>query len=330
MSAGKNQKLKLLYLLKLLREETDEDHAMTMEEIIEGLADYDVNADRKTLYDDIRALEDFDLDILKERRGRQYYYACGEREFQLVEIKMLIDAVQSMKFLTENKTNELIERLVGMVSRYDAARLKKQIVPERRVKAWNERIYYNVDTIHKAIIDDRRIEFRYGQWDRNKQLVPRHDGVPYRVSPWRLIWDHDNYYLVAYDQKADIIKHFRVDKMSDVRVSKLEREGRDAYETTMTDDYRASHFGMYGGKPVQVAMVVENSLAGVMIDQFGRDVEMVPIDDEHFKVYADVAVSEVFIGWLIGVGKGIKIISPDEAVNAVKDTIRRLNEVYGI
>ena len=197
MAAGDNQKLKMLYLVKILSEETDDSHALSLQEITAKLAAYGVNADRKTLYTDFDALEKYGLEILKEQTGRQVYYHLATRSFELPELKLLVDAVQSSKFITEKKSRELIKKLESMVSIYEAKHLHRQVLITDRIKAMNESIYYNVDMLHEAINADRQIRFQYFQWTVSKKQELRRNGAWYQISPWCLMWDDENYYLVA-------------------------------------------------------------------------------------------------------------------------------------
>ena len=213
MPKSSNQKLKLIYLMKILLERTDETHSITMPEIIEALAAYDISAERKSLYNDIENLRVYGLDVIGTQEDRTYSYHIGNRQFELAELKLLVDSVQSAKFITAKKSNELIKKIEGLASKYEASQLHRQVFVTGRVKTMNESIYYNVDRIHTAIAENSRITFQYFQWNVDKKMELRHDGALYEVSPWSLSWDDENYYLIAYDGNEGIIKHFRVDKM---------------------------------------------------------------------------------------------------------------------
>ena len=213
MPKSSNQKLKLIYLMKILLERTDETHSITMPEIIEALAAYDISAERKSLYNDIENLRVYGLDVIGTQEDRTYSYHIGNRQFELAELKLLVDSVQSAKFITAKKSNELIKKIEGLASKYEASQLHRQVFVTGRVKTMNESIYYNVDRIHTAIAENSRITFQYFQWNVDKKMELRHDGALYEVSPWSLSWDDENYYLIAYDSNEGIIKHFRVDKM---------------------------------------------------------------------------------------------------------------------
>ena len=210
---GDHQKLKMLYLAKIFSEETDDQHALTMPEIIEMLARCGVNADRKTLYLDFDELRNFGMDIIAEQVGRNCYYHLGAREFELPELKLLVDSIQSAKFITDKKSNELIRKLETLTSKYEAKQLQRQVIITGRVKTMNESIYYNVDKIHDAINSGCQIRFKYFQWNVQKKMELRRGGIWYQISPWALMWDDENYYLITYDNYYDKIVHYRVDKI---------------------------------------------------------------------------------------------------------------------
>lgn len=210
MAKSSNQKLKLIYLMKILMEYTDEKHSLTMEEIKSKLQLYDISAERKSLYNDIENLRLYGLDIIGTKEDRTYSYYIGNRQFELAELKLLVDCVQSAKFITEKKSNVLIKKIEELASRYEAMQLQRQVFVAGRVKTMNESIYYNVDRIHSAIADNFQITFQYFQWNVDKKMKLRHNGIWYIVSPWSLSWDDENYYLIAYDSVEHIIKHFRV------------------------------------------------------------------------------------------------------------------------
>ncbi|MBR6350058.1 MAG: WYL domain-containing protein [Lachnospiraceae bacterium] len=328
MAKGTNQKLKQLYLVKIFTEETDDQHGLTLPEIISRLNAYGVNADRKTLYQDFEELRVFGFDIIGEQNGRSYYYYLGQRKFELPELKLLVDSVQSAKFITDKKSKELIKKLENMVSKYQAKQLQRQVFITGRVKTMNESIYYNIDKLHEAINTGRKIRFKYFQWNTKKEMELRRDGEWYETSPWGLMWDDENYYLVAYDSADDIIKHYRVDKMLKISVIDEPREGQKQFKAFNMPHYTRSLFGMFGGEEYHVTIEADNSMAGIMIDRFGKDIFIVPVGTDRFKTTVDIAVSSQFLGWIIALGDKVKITGPDEVVERMKDEIRRLSEQY--
>ena len=229
MPKGTNQKFKLYRLAQIMLERTDDEHYITMPEIISQLGKYEITADRRSIYQDLRDLEALGIEVEGEPEGKGYHYHVVSRPFELPELKLLVDAIQSSKFITEKKTNELIRKLEKLVSRYEAMGLQRQVYVSGRIKTMNESIYYAVDTIHNAISENRKIRFQYYQWNVKKEMVLRRDGAYYHVSPWGLSWDDENYYLVGYDSDAGEIRHYRVDKMIHIRMSEAPREGKEHF-----------------------------------------------------------------------------------------------------
>lgn len=326
---GDNQKLKMLYLVKIFTEETDDKHFLTMPQIIQRLAAFGVNADRRTLYLDFEELRHFGLDIVPVKEGRNCFYHLGCRHFELPELKLLVDSVQSAKFITDRKSKELIRKLEGLVSRYEGKKLHRQVVIAGRIKAMNESIYYNVDLLHEAINADRRIRFKYYQWNIRKEMILRRDGAWYQISPWALMWDDEYYYLVGYDAEDDKIKHYRVDKMLRISVAGERREGRERFRAFDMPRYSKSLFGMFGGEETRVTIEAENSMAGIVIDRFGKDILIEPVGQSHFRTVVNVAVSSQFFGWILAMGGGIRIVSPDHVVDRMKQQIKRFSDQYG-
>ena len=326
---GDNQKLKMLYLAKIFSEETDDNHSLTMPQIIEKLSLCGVNADRKTLYLDFEELRNFVLDIVAVKVGRDCFYHLGNRDFELPELKLLVDSVQAAKFITDKKSKDLIKKLEALVSKYEGKRLHRQVVISGRIKTMNESIYYNVDKLHEAIGADSQIRFKYYQWNVEKKMELRRDGAWYQVSPWGLMWDDENYYLIGYDAEDDKIKHYRVDKMLRIAVTGERREGKDQFKKFNLPHYTKSLFGMYGGNETRVTIEAENAMVGVLIDRFGKDIIIVPIDEDHFRTVVNVAVSKQFFGWIMALGEGIKITGPDAVVDQMKAEIVRMVRQYG-
>ena len=326
--AGNNQKLKLLYLIKIFIEDTDDQHALTLPQIVEKLDAYGVSAERKTLYQDFELLRDFGFDIIGQQARRNFYYHMGNRRFELPELKLLVDSVQSAKFITDKKSNVLIKKLEGMVSKYEARKLQRQVIISGRIKAMNESIYYNVDKLHEAIGTDRQIRFKYFRWNIKKEMELRKDGAWYQVSPWALMWDDENYYLVGYDAEDGKIKHYRVDKMWRISVADRKREGKEQFKAFNMPRYTKSLFGMFGGEEVKVTLEAENGMVGILLDRFGKDIPVKPVDADHFRTSVVVAVSSQFLGWIMALGDGVKIIGPDKVVARMKEEIRLISKMY--
>ena len=325
---GANQKLKMLYIVRLFSRETDDAHKLTMPEIISKLAAEGVNADRKTLYQDFDELRRFGFDIISEKDGHGFYYYLGSRDFELPELKLLVDSVQSSKFITDKKSDQLIKKLESLVSRYEGSQLHRQVIISGRVKTMNESIYYNVDKIHAAIGDNRQIRFKYFDWNLRKEMEPRYGGKWYKLSPWALMWDDEMYYLVAYDSKHETIIHYRVDKMTQIEMLDEAREGHEAFGRFNIAHYTNTLFGMFAGDETKVTIEAENRLVSVFIDRFGKDIIIAPIDDGHFRTTVTVAVSKHFFGWIMALDGDVKIVAPDSVVKQVKAEIERLAEKY--
>lgn len=324
MAKTSRQKLKLLYVLKLLFENTDEHHAITTQEIIDRLAANDIRAERKSIYDDINTLIDFGYDILQvqNRKGGGYYLAS--RDFELAELKLLVDAVQSSRFITTKKSRELIKKIERLLSKHDAGKLQRQVYVAGRIKTDNESIYYNIDEIHQAIQHNSQIQFTYLEWNLKKKMEPRKSGEQYQVSPWALVWKEENYYLIAFDNNTKSMKHYRVDKMGAVTMLNVPREGTELFSKVNLPDYTNQTFGMFGGEEEIVTLGFPNRLIGVVIDRFGKDIDIRPNGDDNFQVRVKVAVSGQFFGWLTGIGKEAKIISPSSVNIQYKERLKEI------
>lgn len=328
MPKSPRQKLKLLYLAQYLLRYTDEQNTVTIAELIAYLALQDISAERKSLYDDLETLRLFGLDIQQSREGRTVGYFIGERMFQLPELKLLVDSVQSSRFITSRKSMELIGKLEMLASEQEAKQLHRQVIVRGRIKTMNESIYYNIDAIQAAMEEDRSISFQYYEWNRERKRVFRHDGKRYAVSPWALMWDDENYYMPAYDHEAGFIKHFRVDKMSGIRTGETARQGKEAFEKLDLAAYSNAHFGMFSGEEEPVRLCFENELAGPVIDRFGADIALVPRDEGHFSVTVNAAVNVQFFGWLCGFGDRVRILSPESAVRGMKEHLASMTRLY--
>lgn len=328
MAKGSNQKLKLLSLARIFYQNTDEEHGLTVSEIIALLNQQEITANRKTIYQDLEELRHWGLDIVSTQEGTRTDYRLVSREFELPELKLLVDSVQSSKFITQRKSMELIKKLESLVSIYEAQQLHRQVILSGRVKNMNESIYYSVDKIHDAINQDQQITFQYFQWNVQKQPELRHEGTYYHISPWALLWDDEYYYLIGYDAASDKIKHYRVDKMLHLGISKEPRVGKSVFHRLNLPDYSRGLFGMYGGEALTVTLLCENAMVGPIIDRFGKDVHLVPVDEGHFRTRVSVVASEQFLGWVIALGRGVKILGPEKLVDAMRQEALRLAEQY--
>ncbi len=325
-----DQKLRTLYIMDILLERTDEKHMLNANEIIQILrAEHDIESDRKTIYGAVETLKTYGLEIIQVK-GKVSGYYVGSRIFELPELKLLVDAVQSSKFITSKKSTELIKKLETLTSKSEAEQLQRQVFIYNRIKTENETIYYSVDAIHEAIYQDRQITFQYSEWNAKKELSLKHDGAMYQVSPWALSWDDENYYLIAYDEKADLIKHYRVDKMKHIALTEEKRLGEDLFNSFDLAVFAKKTFGMYGGRDECVTLLCDNAIAGVVIDRFGQSVWMVPQDEKHFRVKVNVAVSKQFFGWLTGIGEQMKILEPESVRKEYQEYLANILSAYQV
>lgn len=322
MPRSTNQKMKLLYLQKLFMEETDEKHGVTLQDITDYLAKYDISVERKTIYSDIETLRQFGLDIIGQKSGGNYYYYLADREFELAELKLLVDSVQASKFITRKKSDSLIKKLESLTSSYEAKQLQRQVLVQDRIKTMNESIYYNVDALNAAFNNNVAIDFDYYAWTLEKKLERK--DTKSDISPWALIWDNENYYLLAYDLNAGIMKHYRVDKMRNIRLTTDTRKGLELYNKLDMARYTERVFDMYGGTEENVTIEFENSMIGVVMDRFGKDVMVIRCDEKHFRIHVDVEVSETFLSWIFGLGGRAKLISPQNVVEKMKDMAKAI------
>jgi predicted DNA-binding transcriptional regulator YafY len=316
-----NQKIKILYLMRVFLERTDEGHPMSVKELITYLNSLGISAERKTVYDDIETLRNFGMDILNRREKPAGFYLAS-REFELPELKLLVDAVQSSRFITSGKSRQLIGKLERLTSVHEARQLRRHVFVENRVRTMNESVYYSIDEIQRALTEDRQISFQYCEWTVEKELRLKKNGERYCVSPWGLVWQNENYYLVAYDQKCGKVKHYRVDKILQIRIEEEPRSGRELFENYDAGELTSRTFGMFGGKEETICLEAHNRLVGVVLDRFGRDIMIQRKDPEHFKTLIRVNVSDQFFGWIASLGPDAVIASPDD----VRDKYREFLE----
>ncbi len=309
MGSVENRRLRILYLADILNSESDEKHPVTMPELLEALRIRDVKAERKAIYEDIEALRRYGLDIVRAC-GRYGGYFLSSRRFELAELKLLADAVVSSKFITEKKTMDLINKLTTLTSRDCGKELKRQLYVTGRTKHVNEKIYYFVDTLHRAIDDRVQIEFLYYHFNSQKEKVYTNDKNYRTVSPYALCWDDENYYLVAYNPERKKIVHFRVDRMENVSLLSVPIDPMPPDFNLA--EYIGQRFGMFAGEEQEISLRFDNSLAEVVIDRFGQDIMMIPYDGNSFLINVKVNVGPPFYGWLFQFGDRVDILSPKE------------------
>lgn len=322
-----NQKLKILYTMQIIQERTDRDHPISVKDIISVLASYGISVERKTVYDDIETLRAFGMKI-GSRRGKIAGYYLEERTFELPELKFLMDTVQSSHFITRKQTQKLVKKLEGLASVPQARRLKSQMFAEPGIKTSNEEIYRNVETIYDAIAANCQISFRYYEWTTSRKLKAKKDGERYLVSPWKMIWNNDCYYLLGLDERSGIVKHYRADKMMQVSVEKEKRNGAAIFRDFDLGKFSVGTFGMFGGRDTALKLEFENRLIGVVMDRFGQDAMILPTDEEHFSFQAHIRVSAPFFGWLAGLGTGVRILSPEKTRREYMAFLRNAMKEY--
>lgn len=333
MPKGANQKLKLLYLAQLLQQKSDEEHPLTVGEMITALAAVGIDAERKSIYDDMEALQRFGLDVVTVR-GRSNAYYLGQREFELPELKLLVDAVESAKFVTAEKSRALIQKICALASQHQGSLMQRQVHMAGRAKTVNQRTYYNVDAIHSAIAGNGQLSFQYFKWELDLKAARRlarkaqWNGRRYRVSPYALLWDDEYYYLVAYDAAAQKLKHYRVDRMDHIRAEESPRLGQEAFAQTDLAAYSQSVFGMFGGARQDVRLRFSNRLLDVAVDRFGTDLFVQPSGEGHFEVTVQVVVSPQFFGWLFGLGGEAAVVGPPQLVRQTQTQLEEIAALY--
>lgn len=331
--------MRLFALKELLERETDDKHSITMDRILQLLqTEYQIKGERKSIYDDMRAFRESEMLDVTPPQGKERGYSVASRTFDVSELKMMIDAIQSSKFLSEAKTRELINKMETLCSKHEAKTLHRDVVISNRVKSISSStsLFRNVDTIHRAMALNAQISFQYFTFDLKKQKKYMRKGERYQVSPWSMIYTDDNYYLLAYIDGD--FKHFRVDKMDNVQafileegdseIVTLEREGREAFEKKDMSAYTKYTFSMYGDNPTPVTMVFQNRMVGVVMDRFGRDVLIMKEDDNHFRITVPVAVSDQFFGWVFGLGKMVRIVGPEDVKEKMKKALADISARY--
>ena len=327
MAKSASQKKKLLVLVRMLWEESDEEHPLSTRQLIAGLERQGIQAERKSIYDDMDTLEALGLDVLS-RKGKAGGWYLGRRTFELAELKLLVDVVQSSKFITRRKSAALIHKLESQTSVYQARQLQRQVYVSNRPKAMNENIYYTVDQLHAAINAQRPVSFYYFEYNVKKERVLRRNGNRYVVSPYGLVWDNENYYLAGFDHAKKEMRHYRVDKMADLRIapSPCQREG--SVEHFDIASYAQKHFGMFSGREGRGLLRCRRSLVGVILDRFGQETMLVPDGEEYFTVAITAVVSPQFLGWLFGLGGEVELCGPDWAVELLRNQLRQVEKLY--
>ena len=327
------QSQKLLRLQQIFLQETDENHGLTMEEIIARLAACGITAERKSIYDNIETLNQCDMDILREKQGGHTLYYAASREFETAELRLLADAVASSRFITAKKSGELLKKLETLTSRHYAASLRRQVHVPSRIKNMNETIFYLVDELNRAISKNVSIEFCYYDWvaeGQSLKRVARYDGRRYCVSPWQLLWEDEFYYLIAFDHRSESIRHYRVDRMGGITLTDQRRKGAEDFKKIRMEDYTARLFGMFGGETQTVTLTFPARLLDVMIDRFGKELRLQTAEKEgYLTLRAPVIPSLPFYGWLVSLGSEVTLDSPATLKQEYIETLKKEIENNG-
>ncbi|MBQ4071837.1 MAG: WYL domain-containing protein [Clostridia bacterium] len=325
MAKSEKQKQKLFRILEILMRETDEENGISMNGIISRLDEYGIRAERKSIYDDFLTLEEMGYPVLKIQ-GKPPTYTLESRVFDLPELKMLVDAVQVSKFITGKKSREIIAKLQRFAGR-KSYELSRQVYVEDKARTENNVTLYTIDEIHRAINEGKRLTFKYFDYNSKKEVVFRHGGKRYDTTPLTLMWNDENYYLVAYDEEENIVKNFRVDKIKEARMSANTRSQSEKVQSFNPSDYSKKIFAMYGGREELVTIEFADSLAGVVIDRFGSDHTFIKTDFG-FKVSLRVMVSPTFFAWILGFGDKVRILSPDGVCDELLATLKKTIALY--
>lgn len=327
MTGVSRQKQKLLTMKKLFETKTDEKHTITGNRLIEILGEYDIKAERKTIYDDIKTLCDSGMDIEITKDGHSNAYYLAQRLFQDEELYVLADAVASSRFLTQKKSKELLRKIQSLTSEYKAKDLRRMVYVSNRTKTFNEQIYYAINSIQEGIFGSVEIRFKYFEYTVEKRKQLRHGGEVYTVSPYSLVWENDNYYLVCYCEKHEKICRYRVDRMTQVTVTDIPRRELSEEEKTEVTN-RQAIYGMYGGELMTLQLQFDNKLIDVVMDRFGEKTICHKNSDTTFYINEEVQVAPTFWGWLFQFGPQAKVLGPEKAVKMAKEAIAQVADCY--
>ena len=328
MARSSFQKQKILHVMNYLLRYSDELHPVSVAQLVAELERHGIAAERKSIYDDIECLREYGLDIIQTGAGRNSGYYVAGRDFELPELKLLVDSVQSSKFITYKKTVSLISKIEKLVSVHEAQQLHRQVYVKNRIKTMNESIYYNVDEIHRGISENRKIRFHYFEYTVRKEKRLRHNGAWYVISPFFLNWDDENYYMVGFDSVSGQLKHFRVDKMLDIGITEEARDGQEIYAALDMGIYSRKTFGMFNGEETTVKLRFKNHLVGVVVDRLGREIMLVPDGEEHFTLRTEVVVSPQFFAWVLGFGAEAQIVEPQSVAEEMREYVQQVARLY--
>ncbi len=330
MPKNANQKLKILYIKDYLERNSDETHNVTTAELIAHLDRNGISAERKSIYSDIALLQEYGVDVITTK-GKQSGYYIASREFEVSELKLLVDAVASAKFLSERKAADIVKKLSSFCSKYEANSLKRSVYVLNRVGEHSERVFYNVDALHKAISENKNVSFVYHEWkldyssEEKVTLRPKRSGERYEVSPCTMMWDDEKYYLIAYE--GEDLKSFRVDKMKSILLAEKE-DGGTKYAPFDVENYRKETFNMFNGEEESVTLCFHNSLVGIVVDRFGKNQIIFKHDEDHFRVTVKANISPQFYAFLFAYSDKVRILSPDSVIEEYCRRVESVAKLY--
>ena len=318
-------KLRPFYIAKMLYEQTDEDHYLTIVQIMEQLEkDYGISTSRGTVGDDIKALQELGVEIAVEASTQKRYYVIGRR-FDLPELKTMIDAIESARFIPKEKSAALVKKIGSLTSSHNTVKLVRNVDVENRIKADNEKVYYIMEALNDAINARKKVSFQYFTYNVRKEQKLRHDGYTYVFSPYKLIWNGDYYYVVGYSEKHKGIGSFRIDRI--VRQPTiLDEDAKQPPRSFDLNDYLNSMFRMYNGERKQIELVCDNDVMDAIIDKFGKDVTVLANDMKSFRAVVSTAVGPVFYSWVFGFGGKVSIKSPEDVKKSYAAMVKQAAE----
>ncbi len=332
MAGVQKSKLKLLYIVDILRKKTDENHYLAATEICDELSQLDIPAERKSIYNDIDILREYGFDIIHTGSKNRGGYFLGAREFELAELRLLSDAVQAANFISQKKTNQLVEKIESFASEKQAKVLHSQVYVDNRPKCKNEEIYYTISLLDEAISAKVKVNFTYTRRRITEEFKTAKEDKSFTVSPYALIWSDDHYYLVCNNEKYDNLMHLRIDKIKHLEKTSLPSrhfsEVSDYKNYFDSADYASKLFNMYSGEPKPVEFICNNDTLEPMLDRFGENVKIQKYDDEHFVLRTNVASSEGLVAWIVQFGGRVKVKSPNDLIYSVKQKATEILDNY--
>lgn len=331
MAGNEKSKLKLLYLMDIFKKKTDDDHVLTANELCDELEACGISAERKSIYKDINILIEYGMDIVHTRSPKNGFF-LGQRDFELAEVRLLVDAVQAANFISTKKTKQLLSKIEDFVSREQAAILREQVYVDNRPKCKNEEIYYIIDTLHSAITKNLQVSFIYVRRRLISGGAAKREEKAFTVNPYAMIWSDDHYYLICNNPKYDNLMHLRIDRIRSINM--LNTKARHFSEVTKyknyfdSADYATGLFNMYTGEQQSIRLKCKNEILENILDRFGENIPINDSGDGYFTVRVDAAVNEGLVGWLMQYGHQIEVIAPTSLRSALRKQARAISKLY--